>query len=171
MRRQSLWLSLLLLSLLALPHRAYSSNAEECSSLGFDSELVLCSDCDVLEETVHDADLTGECRRCCVAGEAGDQTAGIVWTRAHLECDQWQLKPYPELLDFYDHRTAELVKRGFNGMVYGSSYRSPPLLVLRRLKEEAAKDGKPAEVKVNVANWKADQLEAFLKERLAPLKC
>ena len=154
-----------LLVLLSLCSAASGApDATECAALGFNSELVLCSDCDVLEETVRDADLVGECRRCCLAGEGGDQTAGLQFTKATLEVDRWRLQPYPELKNFVDSRSKAFTSFS---VVYTHSYRATPTLVLRRPAKEAAADGKPAEVRVAVGNWKTDQLEAFLKEKLA----
>jgi hypothetical protein len=141
-----------------------AATATECSALGFNSELVLCSDCDVLEDTVREAGLEGECRRCCVAGDGGDQTAGLLFTKATLEVDRWRLDPYPELKGFVNRKAKAY---GNFAVVYTHSYRASPTLVLKRSAEEAAADGKPAEVRVTVGAWKTDQLDAFLKEKLA----
>lgn len=161
--RVPLLFALLLLGVCAASG-APDATATECAALGFNSELVLCSDCDVLEDTVRDAQLVGECRRCCVAGEGGDQTAGLLFTKATLEVDRWRLQPYPELKSF-----AEGKGKAYSnfGVSYTHSYRATPTLVLKRSAKEAAADGKPMEVRVTVGNWKQDQLDAFLHEKLA----
>lgn len=86
-----------------------------------------------------------------------------MWLRAQLELDNWRLQPFPELKSFVETRAKAFP--AFS-VVYTGAFRAPPTLVLRRPKEAAAADGKPAELRLNVGNWKVDQLDLFLKERL-----
>ena len=153
--------TLLLLSLACVVSVHCESDASACASLGFNSALVLCSDCDLLEQSVRDEALAGECRGCCVASE-GDDTVGTFAT-AVLELDNWKLQPYPELNAFVEKRAAEFP--GFS-VRYSSAWRAAPTLILRRGVELQSDANQAREVRVSVAGWKADALADFLRGKL-----
>lgn len=66
-------------SLLAIS--AVSAAQLSCEDAGF-SNLVLCSDCKQLESFVQDAELVGDCLRCCSPDEEKDEGP---FTKATLE--------------------------------------------------------------------------------------
>ena len=152
--RKWLVLSLLVAALLA---RAVSGDASAaCVALGFTGQS-LCSDCDLLLDATRDAQLSSECRGCCVE-DAAAPSGG--YTSAELEADSWSLPAYGEVRDFLDGNKAVKVR-----------YRSgqPPTLVLR--KEVGGKKEPP--LRVVVAKWKAKAIAEFVAQQLvaaAPAK-
>jgi len=130
---------------LALLAAAQPKSAEECSALGFNSALTLCSDCEALQQALNDEQLASECRACCSEGEAADDAGPF--TTAVLEVDSWSLPAYPEINDFVDKRAAAFPRLS----VRTTGWRMAPTLVL-----SAAGGGEP--VRVKVGGWKTDSL-------------
>jgi hypothetical protein len=99
----------------------------ECASLGFNKALTLCNDCDALEQAVHDAVLSTDCRACCVEEQAADDAGPFA--SAVLEMDAWAASAYGELNEFVE-KLATAHPRFRVKTVAGTGWRSVPTLVL-----------------------------------------
>jgi hypothetical protein len=126
-----------------------SLTAAECERLGF-TPLLLCSACDSLAESVRDAELLSECRRCCAPDVAADE---VVYKSAVLEYCPHSLRSERDLEGFLRARAG-----GVAGLTVRAAPGAPPRLVLRG-------DG-AARREVDLAGWKEDALVEFLATRL-----
>jgi hypothetical protein len=126
-----------------------SLTAAECERLGF-TPMLLCSACDSLAESVHDAELISECRRCCAPDAAADEA---VYTSAVLEYCPHSLRNERDLEGFLRSRAG-----GVAGLTVRAAPGAPPRLVLRG-------DG-ASRREVDVAGWKEAALVEFLATRL-----
>ena len=151
----TMWLALLIAALLAAaaPPAAAADgpplSAAECERLGF-TPLLLCSACDALAESVRDAELLSECRRCCAPDAAADVE---IYSSAVLEYCPHSLRNERDLEGFLRSRAG-----GVAGLTVRAAPGVPPRLVLRG-------DG-AARREVDVAGWKEDALIEFLASRL-----
>lgn len=71
-------------------------DATQCAALGFNSELVLCSDCDLLDETVHDAGeltLSGRARLTTNSNPAAAAATAVVHS-AHTHAPHLLTRAY-----------------------------------------------------------------------------
>lgn len=127
---------------------------KSCEALGF-SSLVVCSDCGQLESFVSDAALVAECRRCCTPDAEG---AAGRFAQATLEVCPHTIPSLPHLADFIKQKA-----KGYKALTVRYVPGVQPRLVMRR---GAAAGGATQPTLVPIRQWKGDDVEAYLREKL-----
>ncbi|KAI8106784.1 hypothetical protein M9434_001438 [Picochlorum sp. BPE23] len=126
-----------------------------CADKGFDELRLVCSDCRELETFVSDnAQLIQECFECC---SPDDKDNRGFYTSAVLEYCPIVAHNHPDILNFIKEKASD-----FKGLRVVKKPSSVPALLLR----DDASQGTPE--KMHIMNWKKEQIEEFLKEKLRP---
>lgn len=124
----------------------------DCEALGF-SNLVLCSDCDVMSSYVKVPELLDDCKRCCAA-ETGASSS--TYSSAVIEVCKLRLPSYPHVGDFLNNKLENFGDR----IKVKHKYGAYPQIIFK------SSDGKAVET-VRVDNWKVEHFEEFLSRKLS----
>lgn len=96
-----------------------------------------------------------ECQSCCIDDSAPAQP--ILFSSARLRVCSWKLGRYPAVHDFVSNRAHRFPKLH----VEYARGADPELILMGENVNEAADT-------VSIGSWTVDNMEAFLKEKLAP---
>ena len=127
--------------------------AEECKEKGFLAEAS-CSHCHLLAEHTGDAELTAECKACCVDDDSSSDDDDK-FIKARFEMDENWLEGSK-----WDKMVNEEAVEAFGGsrFKFVSSFRQSPRLVLTNA------DGAKTVIKVHV--WEPHMVMDFLRNKL-----
>ena len=138
------------------------ASRKECNRLGFNSDSLVCTKCDEMEQffegqTGEDEkqfeELVGDCRNCCSDQATSKKKS---YTLAKLQVCDWKLKHYPNIDDFAKNHVDNIdnVEMDYiRGMM-------PQLKMINEGDEKADFDIVPIE------KWTVDNIKEYLKEHL-----
>lgn len=155
--------TLLLVAVAALVGAAAASkSAADCAQLGFVSDALRCSHCDVLLRHTSDPSLYAECKDCCSESKDLGRTAGSqqqqqsVYARAVLDVDLRFVREGSELQQFLDKHLESFG----DAVTVSDVMRSPGRLSM------IDKSGAVGQ-SLRIQNWRADQIADYLKKMLS----
>lgn len=129
------------------------SSPEDCLKYGFNSDVLLCSTCDLVQRAMGEgSDISAHCLQCCIAAEAVE-----IYAKAVLELDKRTLPFMPEL-------AAVVKSKKELKLTVRNEVTNPRLLMYK-----SNDDDEPAET-ISVSSWSAETFKDYLHTHHAGLQ-